>query len=51
MNELETWLREQIEHNKVEPNSTLGDAIGYMRKHWTELTRFLHTPGAPLNAA
>lgn len=46
---LEAWLRDQIEGGKVEPNSGLGQAITYMRKHWTELTLFLRVPGAPLD--
>ena len=46
---LEAWLRDQIEGGKVEPNSGLGQAITYMRKHWTELTLFLRAPGAPLD--
>jgi transposase len=49
MSELEAWLREQIDEHKVEPNSGLGEAIGYMRKHWPELTLFLRVPGAPLD--
>ncbi len=46
---LEQWLREQIEEHKVEPNSGLGEAIGYMRNHWSKLTLFLQVPGAPLD--
>ncbi len=49
MASLEAWLRDQIEGGKVEPNSGLGQAITYMRKHWTELTLFLREPGAPLD--
>jgi len=49
MTRLEAWLRDQIEGGKVEPNSGLGQAITYMRKHWTELTLFLREPGAPLD--
>ena len=49
MKTLEDWCREQIEQHKVEPNSGLGEAIGYMRKHWTKLTLFLREPGAPLD--
>ena len=49
MKDLEVWLREQIEERRVEPNSGLGQAITYMRKHWTELTLFLRQPGAPLD--
>lgn len=49
MKGLEDWLREQIDARKVEPNSTLGEAVEYMRNHWTELTLFLREPGAPLD--
>jgi hypothetical protein len=49
MAELETWLTEQIEQHKVEPNSGLGEAITYMLKHWKALTLFLRRPGAPLD--
>jgi transposase len=49
MADLERWLREQIEQRLVEPNSGLGEAIGYMRRHWQELTLFLREPGAPLD--
>ena len=43
------WLEEQFDEKKVEPNSSLGQAITYMLKHWKELTRFLHVKGAPLD--
>jgi transposase len=46
---LEKWLDEQIDDKKVEPNSALGDAICYMKNHWTKLVQFLHVPGAPLD--
>lgn len=49
MARLETWLRDQIEGGRVEPNSGLGQAITYMRKHWGPLTLFLREPGAPLD--
>jgi hypothetical protein len=49
MAELKMWLTEQIEQKKVEPNSSLGEAIGYMLRHWQELTLFLRQPGAPLD--
>ena len=49
MAELDKWLRAQIEDKKVEPNSGLGEAIGFMRKHWSRLTLFLREPGAPLD--
>lgn len=49
MTELESWLEEQFTARKVEPNSGLGAAIKYMRKHWQKLTLFLREPGAPLD--
>jgi len=33
----------------IEPNSSLGEAIAYMRNHWEALTLFLRQPGAPLD--
>jgi transposase len=49
MEELNAWLTAQIQDRKVEPNSGLGQAIAYMRKHWDKLTLFLRHPGAPLD--
>lgn len=49
MEQLKAWLIEQIEGKKVEPNSTLGDAISYMLKYWERLTLFLRVPNAPLD--
>ena len=43
------WVYEQLELRKVEPNSTLGGAVSYLRKHWSKLTLFLSQPGAPLD--
>lgn len=49
LDELKTWLVKQVEDHLVEPNSSLGKAIGYMQAHWESLTRFLQVPGAPLD--
>lgn len=49
MDKLKTWMDKQIEENLVEPNSSLGGAINYMRKRWKQLTGFLHIEGAPLD--
>jgi hypothetical protein len=49
MDGLKRWLDQQIDDHLVEPNSSLGKAIGYMRTHWETLTRFLTTPGAPID--
>jgi transposase len=49
MEELETWLRQQLDERRIEPNSGLGTAVAYMLKHWAKLTLFLRVPGAPLD--
>lgn len=49
MKGLKEWLQEQLEEHKVEPNSGLGEAIGYTLRHWEKLTLFLRKPGAPLD--
>jgi len=46
---LHAWLTRQFEDRLVEPNSSLGDAVAYMLKHWEKLTLFLRVPGAPLD--
>lgn len=49
MENLESWMTEQLEEKKVEPNSSLGQAFSYMLKRWDNLTLFLRVPGAPLD--
>jgi hypothetical protein len=49
MQDLHTWLAQQIDEKIVEPNSGLGKAINYMLKRWKKMTRFLEVPGAPLD--
>jgi hypothetical protein len=49
MDEFHIWLNRQFDEKRVEPNSGLGTAITYVLNHWTELTRFLHVPGAVLD--
>ncbi len=49
MDQLRQWLTAQLEEKKVEPNSGLGGAIGYLLKYWDRLTLFLRQPGAPLD--
>ena len=49
MDQLHGWMAEQFDQKKVEPNSGLGQAIGYMQNHWEKLTLFLRSPGAPLD--
>ncbi|WP_372369484.1 transposase [Candidatus Uabimicrobium sp. HlEnr_7] len=49
MKEFRLWLKRQFDKKLVEENSGLGKAINYVQKRWSELTRFLHVPGAPLD--
>jgi len=49
MDALKRWLDTQFDERLVEPNSSLGKAIAYLRGHWDTLTRFLAVPGAPLD--
>lgn len=49
MEALHAWLARQFDERRVEPNSALGGAICYLRKHWEKLTLFLRMAGAPLD--
>jgi transposase len=49
MDQLQQWLKAQLDEKKVEPNSGLGQAITYMINHWHRLTLFLRQAGAPLD--
>ncbi|MGH8270442.1 MAG: IS66 family transposase, partial [Steroidobacteraceae bacterium] len=35
--------------HRIEPNSRLGEAIGYLQKRWDALTLFLRVKGVPLD--
>jgi len=49
MDRLHEYCLGLINEKKVEPNSALGKAIGYLHKHWDALTQFLKIPGAPIS--
>jgi hypothetical protein len=49
MEQLQSWMTQQLEDRCVEPNSRLGGAFDYLLKRWDSLTRFLTVPGAPLD--
>jgi transposase len=49
MDDLHAWLDRQFEDRRVEPNSSLGQAIAYLLRHWEKLTLFLRVPGTPLD--
>lgn len=49
MDALHRWLQDQFDQRRVEPNSSLGQAISYLLKRWSSMTMFLRVPGAPLD--
>jgi len=49
MTKLRQWLDKQLDEHLVEPNSSLGEALSYLKKHWEKLTLFLRKAGAPLD--
>jgi transposase len=49
MDKLHQWMSQQLDEKQVEPNSGLGQAMGYLLKHWEPLTLFLREAGAPLD--
>jgi hypothetical protein len=49
MEQLHSWLKEQLTERRTEPNSGLGKAISYLLNHWQALTLFLREQGAPLD--
>jgi transposase len=49
MEELHRWLEAQLAQKKTEPNSSLGQAITYLLRHWRALTAFLREANAPLD--
>lgn len=49
MEDLKTWLENQLKDKNIEPNSALGGAISYMLKHYKGMTLFLRVAKAPLD--
>jgi hypothetical protein len=49
MDKLHAWLEARLAECKTEPNSGLGQAIGYLLRHWKPLTLFLRQAAAPLD--
>jgi hypothetical protein len=43
------WESRFFFRGRTEPNSGLGQAIGYLLRHWQPLTLFLRKAGAPLD--
>jgi hypothetical protein len=51
MENLYLWLNNQLTYELTEANSGLGQAINYMLRHWSPLTEFLRSAGAPLDSS
>lgn len=49
MQELVSWAQGLLDDRKVEPNSALGDAMGYLIKHHDHLLTFTRVEGASLD--
>jgi hypothetical protein len=48
MEALRVWIEMKLED--AEPNSSLGPALRYLKRHWEGLTQYLRTPGCPLDS-
>jgi transposase len=46
---LEEWIKQELAERRVEPNSNLGRALGYLQRHWDGLTQILRVAGAPID--
>lgn len=49
MEKMKTYCQALIETKQVEPNSSLGKAIKYLKNHWEGFTLFLRIPNVPLS--
>ena len=49
LSELKQWMDEELKERRVEPNSSLGNAISYFQNNYEELTTYLRVPGAPID--
>lgn len=43
------WLLNQMDQRLIEPNSPLGKAVKYLKKHWDGLMGFCRHEGAPID--
>ena len=49
MEGLRAWCESELGSDAVEENGTLGQAMGYVLRHYDALTLFLREPGVPLD--
>jgi transposase len=46
---MKQWLLTQMDQQLIEPNSPLGKAVKYLKKHWDGLMGFCRCEGAPMD--
>ena len=49
MEQIRSWGQQQLDDGMVEANSRLGEAIGYVERHFEGLTAFCRIEGAPID--
>ena len=49
MDDFRKWMDHKMANKDVEPSSSLGKAINYIRTRWKQFTLFLRKPGVPLD--
>ena len=49
MVEMKLYCQDLIDTKQIEPNSSFGKAIQYLKNHWEGLTLFLRNPGVPIS--
>lgn len=49
MNEMKAYSERLMDAKQIEPNSSFGKAVQYLRNHWGGLTLFLRIPGVPVS--
>lgn len=49
MAKIKSYCQELVDTKQVEPNSSFGKAIQYLKNHWEGLTQFLRIPGVPVS--
>lgn len=49
MNKMKAYCEDLIDTKQIEPNSSFGKAVQYLKNHWQGLTLFLRIPGVPIS--
>ncbi len=49
LDKMKAYCEKLIDLKKIEPNSSFGKAVQYLKNHWEGLTLFLRIPGVPVS--